>query len=123
MNENKSSEVSASRHSSLDMAFCFGSGLLGAFWLFQASFIGPASFHSGLAGLVGFGSAFFVSASVIAFGFFSLVRILIRDKIRKEAVQAFSWPPSGLWASFRSINQVVEQCGPSGLRRPPRPFY
>ncbi len=107
----------------LDMAICVLAGLLGAFWLFQASFIGPASFHYGLADLFGFGSAFFVSASVIAFGFFSLVRILIRDKIRKEAVEAFSWPPGGLRASFRPIKQVVEQCGPSGLRRPPRPFY
>lgn len=111
------------RGAGLDMVICVLAGLLGTFWVFDAARIDPTSFHAGLSGLMGFGSAFFFLAAVLAYVLFAFVRIVIRDKIRKEAIAAFSWPPGGLSFFVRLLTLGAAQCCPSGLRRPPRALF
>lgn len=108
------------RSAGLDMVFCVLAGILGTFWVLDGASIEPISFHAGRAGLVGFASAFFFFAATMAFGLFAATRIVIRDKIKKEALAAFLWPSDGLSVLAQPITFGAAQCHPDGLRRPPR---
>lgn len=107
-------QVSRGHLAGVDMALCLIVGLVAMLVLV----IGHCPSTVATSDLFGIAILIFLGATLVGFGIFAMIRIVLPAAMRPPKERAQGW----LVAIFAVLHSLGAQCCPGGLRRPPRYF-